>query len=74
MSSKRIVNASPLILPSKIGKLDLLRIGDVNVCAPAAILAEIGAKGAFDASALIIRNASWLTVVANPAIPVRCVL
>ena len=69
MSLRRIVNASPLILLSKTGQLDLLRLGGVDVVTPNAVIAEIGAKGGTDPTALAIRQTSWLSVVPNPAIP-----
>ena len=66
---RRIVNASPLILLSKSGQLDLLRLGGVDVVTPDAVITEIGAKGGNDPTALAIRQTSWLSVVPNPAIP-----
>jgi predicted nucleic acid-binding protein len=70
---KRIVNASPLILLSKSGQLELLRLGGVDVITPDAVMTEIGAKGGDDRTALAIRQTSWLTVVPNAGIsePVR---
>ncbi len=41
MSSRRIVNASPLILLSKTGQLDLLRLGGAEVVTPDAVIMEI---------------------------------
>ncbi|MGO9469906.1 MAG: DUF3368 domain-containing protein [Isosphaeraceae bacterium] len=69
MSSRRIVNASPLILLSKTGQLDLLRLGGAEVVTPDAVIMEIRAKGGNDPTALTIRQTSWLRVVPNPAIP-----
>ena len=66
---RRIVNASPLILLSKIGQLDLLRLGGADVVTPDAVITEIGAKGGNDPTALAIRQTSWLSVVQAPAIP-----
>jgi hypothetical protein len=67
--SKRIVNASPLILLSKIGQLDLLRMGGVDVSTPDAVIAEIGARSEADLTALAIRQTGWLSIVASPAVP-----
>jgi predicted nucleic acid-binding protein len=69
VSLRRIVNASPLILLSKTGQLDLLRLGGVHVVTPDAVIMEIGAKGGNDPTALAIRQTSWLSVVPNRAIP-----
>jgi predicted nucleic acid-binding protein len=66
---RRIVNASPLILLSKIGQLELLRLGGAEVVAPDAAMAEIRAKGDNDPTALAIRQTSWISVVPSPAIP-----
>ncbi len=41
MPSKRIVNASPLILLGKINRLDLLFVGTREVAVPATVLAEV---------------------------------
>ena len=42
MPSKRIVNASPLILLGKIDRLDLLFVGVREVVVPATVLDEVG--------------------------------
>ena len=69
MSLRRIVNASPLILLSKTGQLDLLRLGSADVVTPDAVIAEIGAKGSTDPTAVAVRQTRWLSVMPNPAIP-----
>jgi predicted nucleic acid-binding protein len=66
---RRIVNASPLILLSRIGRLDLLRIGDVEVVVPDVVLAEIGAHGVDDPTLCAVREARWLTILPSPPIP-----
>jgi predicted nucleic acid-binding protein len=67
--SRRIVNASPLILLSKAGQLELLRLGEVDVVVPEAVVAEVGAKGFDDPVARAIREATWLAVEPSPATP-----
>jgi predicted nucleic acid-binding protein len=42
---RRIVDASPLILLGKIGRLDLLRVGGPEVVVPGAVLEEVGGHG-----------------------------
>ena len=66
---RRIVNASPLILLSKVGRLDLLRLGGADVVTPDTVIAEIGVKGSKDPTAVAIGQTSWLAVVQAPAIP-----
>ena len=63
------MNASPLILLTKAGHLDLLRLGWAEVIVPDAVIAEIGSKGAHDATVQAIAQASWLSIVPTPQIP-----
>ena len=69
MPSRRIVDASPLILLSKAGHLDLLRLGGVAVVVPEVVAAEVGAKGPDDAVARAVREAAWLAIEPSPATP-----
>jgi predicted nucleic acid-binding protein len=69
VSLRRIVNASPLILLSKTGHLDLLRLGGSEVVTPDVVITEIGAKGGNDHTVEAIRKTSWLSVVPISAIP-----
>ncbi len=48
MPSKRIVNASPLILLGKIHRLDLLFLGAREVLVPATVLDEVGGPRPID--------------------------
>jgi predicted nucleic acid-binding protein len=66
---RRIVNASPLILLSKIDQLELLRLGGAEIVTTDAVIAEIGLKGGNDPTALAILQTGWLSVVTSPAIP-----
>jgi predicted nucleic acid-binding protein len=63
---KRIVNASPLILLSKVDHLDLLRVGADEVIVPDKVIAEIHAYGAADRTARMIQGAAWLQSVPSP--------
>jgi predicted nucleic acid-binding protein len=67
--SRRIVNTSPLILLTKAGRLDLLRLGGVEVFVPDTVVAEIEAGAGYDSTAQAIRQESWLSVVPCPVIP-----
>ncbi len=48
MSGPAVVNASPLILLGKAGRLELLRALGRDVIVPDAVLQELRAKGADD--------------------------
>jgi hypothetical protein len=67
--SRRIVNASPLILLGKAGRIDLLRIGGPEVIVPDGVIAEVGAKGPADPTARAVAGASWLRIMATPPMP-----
>lgn len=69
MPDRRIVNASPLILPSKAGHLDLLRVGVPEIIVPEPVLREVGARGPTDPVLLEVRRASWLTILPAPPTP-----
>ena len=57
-----VVDTSPLIFLSKLGRLNLLQAGADTVCVPQAVMDEIRAKPD-EASQLIKRaSQSWLTV------------
>ena len=58
-----------MILLSKARRLDLLRIGEVAVIVPEAVVDEVGAKGEDDLVARSIREATWLAVEPNPPTP-----
>ena len=63
------MDASPLILLTKAGHLDLLRAGGMDVVVPDVVVAEVGAKGAHDPTARAIEQAGWLAVVPAPEMP-----
>jgi predicted nucleic acid-binding protein len=69
VSARRIVNASPLILLSKAGRLELLRVGAGEVVVPDAVHDEIGAKGPDDPTVQAVAAAAWLTVVPAGVVP-----
>jgi predicted nucleic acid-binding protein len=63
------VNASPLILLTKAGRLDLLRLGVAEVIVPDAVIAEVGAKGPHDPTALAVAGAAWIAIKTAPPMP-----
>ena len=63
------MDASPLILLTKAGHLDLLRAGGMVVVVPDVVVAEVGAKGAHDPTARAIEQAGWLSVEPAPEMP-----
>ena len=66
---RRIVDASPLILLGKIGRLDLLRVGGPEVVVPGAVLEEVGGYEPDEAAAQEIVLASWIRVAPSAPIP-----
>ncbi|MGZ3489530.1 MAG: DUF3368 domain-containing protein, partial [Isosphaeraceae bacterium] len=66
---RRIVDASPLILLGKIGRLDLLRVGAPEVVVPGAVLEEVGGYEPDEAAAQEIVLASWIRVAPSAPIP-----
>ena len=65
---RRIVDASPLILLGKIGRLDLLRVGGSEVVVPA-VLEEVGGHEPDDAAAQEIVLTSWVRIAPSAPIP-----
>jgi len=63
------VNASPLILLSKIDSLALLQAVGSRWCVPEAVVSEIGVKGKQDPVAARVAAAVWLECVSVAAIP-----
>ena len=65
---RRIVDASPLILLGKIGRLDLLRVGGPEVMVPGAVLEEVGGHEPDEAAQEIVL-ASWIRVAPSDSDP-----
>ncbi|MBV8130877.1 MAG: hypothetical protein JO114_24765 [Planctomycetaceae bacterium] len=65
---RRIVDASPLILLGKIGRLDLLRVGGSEVVVPAVLLKRLAATN-LDEAAQEIVLASWIRIAPSAPIP-----
>ena len=68
---QRIVDASPWILLSKAGLLDLLRIEAQDVFVPEAVVRELRAHGLDDHAWRSVEHAPWITRVPTPLIPAR---
>lgn len=66
MDEVAFVDASPLILLSRAGRLDLVRVAGRTVVAPRAVLDEIAAYGPDDPEWCAIRAATWIST-ADPA-------
>ncbi len=69
MPDPAIVNASPLILLGKAGRLDLLRALGRDLLVPDAVLDELQAKGSDDPVAQSVESATWLCVVSVTVTP-----
>jgi predicted nucleic acid-binding protein len=65
---KRVVNASPLILLSKIGRIELLNAEDVDVIVPVPVLEEVcpDLANAADPVVQAIGGAGWSVVPLSP--------
>jgi predicted nucleic acid-binding protein len=66
---RRIVNASPLILLTKTGRLDFLQLGGVEVLVPDTVVNEIEAGVQHDSTIEVVRRTAWLSVVPCPVLP-----
>jgi predicted nucleic acid-binding protein len=66
-----IVDASPLILLTRAGRLDLLRQADERIVVPRAVADEILAYGGDDPTASALREADWIDVVDVTVIPLE---
>ena len=69
MVERAIVNASPVILLSRVGRLELLRSVARNVCIPVPVVDEVEAKGSDDMAAQALSHASWATRVDPGSMP-----
>ena len=69
MADQAVVNASPLILLSRGGHLDLLRLVADVVLVPAAVADEILARGEGDVTAKAVAHTPWIEVVSAPEVP-----
>ncbi len=63
------MNASPLIFLAKLGLIEVLRLGDLPVLVPDAVLAEIARYGTQDEVLQQVQGLYWLQVVPTPPIP-----
>lgn len=63
MADPAVVNASPLILLTAAGMIDLLKLAGHPLLVPGAVVHEIEAYGAADATAPALRQSDWLTIV-----------
>jgi predicted nucleic acid-binding protein len=66
--TSRIVNASPLILLTKIGRIDLLDAEGVDVVVPMPVLQEVSSLDPADPVVRAIHDAGWSVVM--PSAPV----
>lgn len=67
MPDPAVVNASPLILLAKAGRLELLRALGRDLIVPHTVVEELRAKGSDDPVLQSVENAAWLRVVSVPA-------
>ena len=69
MPTTRIVNASPLILLTKVGRIDLLNADGVDVVVPMPVLQEVSRLDPIDPVVRAIRDAGWSVVVPPAPVP-----
>lgn len=69
MPGPAVINASPLILLAKAGRLVLLRGLGRDVIVPDAVLQELRAKGADDPVFQSVQHVAWLRVAPDAATP-----
>lgn len=68
MVTRWVVNASPIILLSKIGRIDLLRTLAATVVIPLAAVREVECRGPADPGSAALAQATWLVRV-DPGVP-----
>ena len=71
MGFRRIVNASPLILLSKVGCLDFLRIEADELVVPEQVIVEVRAHGLDDPTVRVVEGTEWLKIAPPLPIPDR---
>jgi len=69
LADPAVVNASPLILLAAADLSDLLALAGQPLLVPQAVAEEINAVGPQDATVVLLRQASWLTIVQPSATP-----
>lgn len=69
MAERPAINASPLILLTKAGLLNLLQLLSQEIVVPAAVATEIGQYGETDVTAAALAQTEWLVVVETPPVP-----
>lgn len=69
MPTRRIVNASPLILLTKVGRIDLLNAEGVEVVVPSPVLHEVSRLDPSDPVVRAIVDACWSIVMPPASVP-----
>jgi predicted nucleic acid-binding protein len=69
MVDRAVVNASPIILLSRVGELELLRAVARVVCVPTLVIREVDAKGGSDPASQALEAASWVTRIDAGHVP-----
>jgi predicted nucleic acid-binding protein len=67
--TRRIVNASPLILLTKIGRIDLLQAEGVDVVVPIPVVQEVSCLDPSDPVVRAIHDAGWDVVTVPGPVP-----
>lgn len=64
-----VINASPLILLTKVSLLDLLQLVSTEVFVPAPVATEIQQRGVSDMTVQALAQTDWLIVIETPPVP-----
>jgi predicted nucleic acid-binding protein len=67
--TKRIVNASPLILLTKIGRIDLLEAEDIDLVVPMPVIQELSKLDPNDPAVRAVHDAGWSVVMPGSPVP-----
>ena len=69
MADAAVVDASPLIYLTEVGRLELLRLAGDAILVPEAVAEEVRRWGDEDPAARALATTEWLRIVPSPVVP-----
>jgi hypothetical protein len=63
-----VVNSSPLIILSRSGLVDLLRLASPQILVPTPVMSELLRRGEGDIAVRTVRSSSWMQVATAPTV------